>query len=288
MLEAIVATAATKLPLDVYEALLRAYREETEPLAKKQLEAMIRNAVMAAEKGAPLCQDTGVPVFYMRVGADYPYRGRVYEAAVEALRRATRRVPLRPNTVDPLGGGNPGDNTGRYMPWVEVEIVEGDRVEATYVPKGGGSEAATRLVMATPLEGRRRLYEAVLTAVADAGPKPCPPFVIGVAVAATGDIALSLAKRAALLRPLGSRHPDPRVAAIEEELLGLVNELGLGPHGFGGKTTALDLHMEYSYRHPATYAIGVVFSCWALRRATGVAEPGGEWRITSRHLGLEG
>lgn len=283
-LEELVRVAATRLPLDVYQALRRAAELEDEPLARRQLEAMLRNAELAAERGAPVCQDTGTPFFYMRVGADYPLRGLVYRAAEEAVRRATRSVPLRPNAVDPFGGGNSGDNTGRHLPWVEVEITGGDRLEATYVPKGGGSEAPTRLVMALPLEAERRLFETVLGAVADAGPKPCPPFVVGVGIGPTGDTALALAKKAAVLRPLGSRHPDPRAAELEEKLLRAVNELGLGPHGFGGRTTALGVHVEYAHRHPATYAVGVVFSCWALRRATGVIEPGGSWRITSRHI----
>jgi len=283
-LEELVRVASTRLPLDVYAALRRALEAETEPLARAQLEAMLRNAELAAERGAPLCQDTGTPFFYMRVGVDYPLRGRLREAAVEAVRRATRSVPLRPNAVDPFGGGNTGDNTGRYLPWLDVELVEGAGLEATYVPKGGGSEAPTRLVMALPLEAERRLYEAVLGAVADAGPKPCPPFVVGVGIGPTGDVALSLAKKAALLRPIGRRHPDPRVAELEEKLLQAVNELGLGPHGFGGRTTALDVHVDYAHRHPATYAVGVVFSCWALRRATGIIGPDGSWRLTSRHV----
>jgi len=276
--------ATTRLPLDVYQALRRALEAEEEPLARKQLEAMIRNAELAAERGAPICQDTGTPYLYLRVGADSPYRGQVYEAAREAVRRATRLVPLRPNAVDPFGRGNTGDNTGRHIPWVEVELVPGDSLEATYVPKGGGSEAPTKLVMALPLEAEKRLYEAVLTAVAEAGPKPCPPFVIGVGIGPGGDTALALAKKAAVLRPIGDKHPDPVVAELEEKLLEAVNQLGLGPHGFGGRTTALDLHIDYAHRHPATYAIGIAFSCWALRRAIGVIKPNGDWKITSKHI----
>ncbi len=283
-LEELVRVATTRLPLDVYRGLEAALEAETEPLARAQLEAMLRNARLAAERGAPICQDTGTPFFYMRVGADYPLRDRLREAAREAVRRATASVPLRPNAVDPLGGGNTGDNTGRHIPWLEVEVVEGDALEATYVPKGGGSEAPTRLVMALPLEAEKRLYEAVINAVAEAGPKPCPPFVVGVGIGPTGDVALNLAKKAALLRPIGQRHSDPRVAELEEKLLQAVNELGLGPQGFGGRTTALDVHVDYAHRHPATYAVGVVFSCWALRRATGVIGPDGSWRLTSRHI----
>jgi len=159
--------------------------------------------------------------------------------------------------------------------------VPGDSLEVTYVPKGGGSEAPSTLVMAPPIKGLEKLKETVLRAILEAGPKPCPPVVIGVGVAAGADIALTLAKMAAVLRPLGSRHPDPEIAKLEEELLHAVNQLEIGPHGFGGSTTALDLHIEYAHRHPATYAIAVVTSCWALRRASGVFYPDGRWEITS-------
>jgi fumarate hydratase subunit alpha len=284
MLEELVRVATTRLPLDVYTALQRALEAEEEPLARAQLEAMLRNAELAAERGAPICQDTGVPFFYMRVGADYPLRARVYEAAAEAVRRATRSIPLRPNAVDPLGGGNTGDNTGRYLPWVEAEIVPGNRLEAVYAPKGGGSEAVTRVMVATPLEAEEKLLETVLTAVAEAGPRPCPPLVLGVGIGPTGDTALRLAKGAALLRPLSSPPPDPRLQELEARLLEKVNMLGIGPQGFGGRTTALAVHVDYAHRHPATFAVGVVASCWALRRAAGVIDERGEWRLTSRHI----
>ncbi len=283
-LEELVYTATTRLPVDVYRALLEAYRREEEGLARRQLEAMLRNAVLAAKLGRPICQDTGVPVFYLRVGVDYPLRSLVEEAAREAVRRATRRVPLRPNAVDPIHGGNSGDNTGRHVPWLEVELAPGDRLEATYAAKGGGSEAPTRLAMANPLEAAEKLAETILEAVADAGPKPCPPVVVGVGIGGLADQALRLAKRMAVLREIGTRNPDPKLAMLEEKLLEAVNSLGIGPHGFGGRTTALAVHIDYAHRHPATYAIAVAFNCWATRRASGTIDPSGEWRITSRHI----
>ena len=283
-LEELVRVAATRLPLDVYEALVRAAEVEDNPVARAQLEAMIRNAELAARLGRPICQDTGTPYFYFKVGVDFPWRGFLYDAARLAVRRATREVPLRPNAVDPVHGGNSGDNTGRYLPWVEVELVPGDGLEATFVPKGGGSEAPTRLVMANPLEAAGRLVETVLDAVVWAGPKPCPPVIIGVGIGPGGDVALRLAKKAASLRPLGTVNPDPVLARLEETLLEAVNRLGIGAHGFGGRTTALGVHVDYAHRHPATFAVGVVFSCWATRRATGVMDAGGGWRLVSRHL----
>ncbi len=286
MLVELIRVAATRLPIDVYEALRRAYAAEEEPLAREMLAALLRNAELAARLGRPICQDTGYPWLLLRVGVDSPYRHRVYEAAGEAVEEATRLVPLRPNTLDPWSG-RVYPNRGPGAPEVEVELVPGDRIEAVYMPKGGGSEAVTRVRVAAPLEAPRALAETVVTAVAEAGPRACPPLVVGVGVAASGAQALALARRA-LLRPLGSRNPRREAAEAEKVLLEAVNMLGIGPHGVGGSTTALAVHLEYAARHPATYAVGVAASCWALRRASGVLEGDGSWRLTSRHLPLQG
>ncbi len=277
----LIRVATTQLPSDVVEGLRKAYERETNPVAKKQLEAILKNIELASKLWRPICQDTGTPYFYVRLGEDFPIRAGLEEVFRDAVREATRTVPLRPNAVDPFREKNTGDNTGRYIPWIEIELVSGDRLEVTYVPKGGGSEAPSTLVMAPPIQGLRKLKETVLRAVVEAGPKPCPPVIIGVGVGPGADVALSLAKKAAVLRPVGSRHPDPEIARLEEELLEAVNSLGIGAHGFGGLVTALDLHIEYAHRHPATYAIGVVMSCWATRRASGYILPDGTWEITS-------
>ncbi|MET1101347.1 MAG: fumarate hydratase [Pyrodictiaceae archaeon] len=277
----LIRVATTQLPPDVVEALRRAYERETHPLAKKQLEAILRNVELASKLWKPICQDTGTPYFYIKLGENFPVRSRLYDVIKEAMREATRIVPLRPNAVDPFRERNTGDNTGQRVPWVHVEIVPGDRLEVTYVPKGGGSEAPSTLVMAPPIKGLEKLKETVVKTILEAGARPCPPVIVGVGVAAGADMALTLAKMAAVLRPVGSRHPDPEIAKLEEELLEAVNKIGIGPHGFGGSTTALDLHIEYAHRHPATYAIAVVTSCWATRRASGVFRPDGSWEITS-------
>ncbi len=277
----LIRVATTQLPDDVVEGLKRAYEAETNPIARRQLEAMLKNVELASRTWRPICQDTGTPYFYVKLGADFPLRAELEDVIREAVREATKVVPLRPNAVDPFRERNTGDNTGRFVPWVEVEVVPGDSLEVTYVAKGGGSEAPSTLAMAPPILGPRRLREVVLRAIVEAGPKPCPPVIVGVGIGPGADVAMALAKRAAVLRPVGSRHPDPEVAKLEEELLSAINRLGIGAHGFGGSVTALDVHVEYAHRHPATYAIGVVVSCWATRRATGVIDSRGEWRITS-------
>jgi len=277
-------TVATSIPADVYEAIKRAYEEETVPAAKAQLKAILDDMEIACGKTRPICQDTGTPYLWIEWGEDYPVKPRaIEEAFISALRRVTKEGLLRPNAVDPLRHRNSGDNTGRYIPWIHVEPVEGDRVTVHFMSKGGGSEAPSTLIMSTPLKGFENLKKGVIETVVRGGPLPCPPVIVGVAIGAGADIVMSLAKKA-LLRPIGERHPDPEAARLEEELLEAVNKIGLGPHGFGGKTTALDVKFDYSYRHPATFAIGIVVSCWATRRGTIVFEPDGSWRITSRHL----
>ncbi len=281
----LIRVAVTQLPIDVIEALKKAYESEENPIAKKHLEAILKNVDLASKRWLPICQDTGSLYFYVELGEDFPLKTELEDIIREAVRDATRVVPLRPNAVDPFYERNSGDNTGRYMPWIEVKLVKGNKLKVTVVPKGGGSEAPSTLVMAPPILGLRKLKETVLKAIYEAGPKPCPPVIVGVGVGPGADVALALAKKAAVLRPIGSRHPDPKIAKLEEELLQALNELGIGVHGFGGKTTALDVHIEYAHRHPASYAIGVVTSCWALRRASGVIDSTGKWEITSHKTG---
>jgi len=282
MLVSVIEEASTTMPSDVVDALKKAYEKEDNPVAKKQLEAILKNIELAGKSRAPICQDTGTPYFYVKLGEEFPVKSKIYEIIQQAIREATRRIPLRPNAVDPFYERNSGDNTGRFIPWVEVEVVPGNKLEVAFVAKGGGSEAPSTLVMATPLEARKKLWETILGTIVEAGPKPCPPIIIGVGIGAGSDIAMSLAKKAAVLREVGSRHPDPKVAELEEKLLEAVNSLKIGPHGFGGAVTALDLHIEYSHRHPATYAIAVSVACWALRRAKAVMESDGSWKFLDR------
>jgi tartrate/fumarate subfamily iron-sulfur-dependent hydro-lyase alpha chain len=274
--------ASIYLPPDVKQALRKAYEEETNPVAKAQLEAILKNVELAEKLKAPICQDTGYITYYVRVGAKFPALDVIEEALVEATRIATKDVPLRPNTVDPFTGKNPGDNTGRYAPAIIWEGIDpkGDYLEVTIVPKGGGSEYVTVYTMVPPGKGLEGVKEVVLDAVVKAGAMPCPPTIIGVGIAGLVDLAVHLAKKAACVRKIGSKHPDPKIAEFEEKLLRMVNELGIGPMGMGGKTTALAVHVDYAYRHPATFAVAVAFFCWAARRATVTIKSNGEYVIT--------
>ena len=259
--------AATELPHDVKVALRRAYREEESKLGKAQLKAMLKNVELAEKTRAPMCQDTGVVIFYVKAGSQITGLDNVEEALRNATVRATGEVPLRPNAVDPFTQKNTGDNTGRFIPYIHWEVVPGDTIEITVMPKGGGSENASALGMLSPSEGIKGLKKFVVDTVINAGAKPCPPTILGVAVGGGADIAMKLAK-AALLRPLNQPNPDPELAKLERELCEAVNSTGIGPMGLGGKITVLDVKVDYAHRHPASYPVAVAVQCWAARRAT--------------------
>lgn len=259
--------AATKLPRDVKEALQKARREEKSENGKIQLEAILKNIELAEKTGTPMCQDTGTINFYVKAGANAGNLNKIEGSLRKATKRATREVPLRPNTVDPFTQKNTGDNLGRYIPHVHWEIVPGDSIEITALPKGGGSENVCALGMLTPAESVNGLKKFVIDAIVKAGAKPCPPTIVGVGVGGGADIAMKLAK-AALLRPIDQPNPDPNIAQIERELHEDANMTGIGPMGLGGKSTVLSINIEWAHRHPSSYPVAVAFQCWAARRAS--------------------
>ncbi len=276
-------TASTSIPADVYDGLKKAYERETNQGAKKQLEAILQDIEIACSKKVPICQDTGTPYFFIEMGEDFPIRAKIYKAASEALRKVTKEGYLRPNAVDPFYKKNSGDNTGRYIPWMHFDLVEGDDLKVWFMTKGGGSEFPSTLIMSEPIEGFDKLKRGVIDTIVKFGPLPCPPLIIGISIAAGGDIAMTLAKKS-LLRPIGERNSDPNLAKMELDLLNEINKLELGPHGFGGQLTALDVKVDYAYRHPASFAIGIVTSCWATRRSSAIIHSDGSWELTSKHI----
>jgi len=270
--------AATELPADVTEALTVA-RTRERGVGAVQLDAILENVEAARASSVPMCQDTGIQTFVVRAGADFPLLGRLRTLIEEAVRRATRSVPLRPNTVDPLRGGNPGDNTGRFIPYILWEIESGDGCTIHLLPKGGGSENCSALRMLPPGAGIAGVKRFVVDHVVACGGKPCPPGVIGVGIGGGADLSMKLAKLS-LLRPVGMRHEDPVVAALETELLKRINESGVGVMGLGGDTTALDVHIEVAHRHPASLPVGLVYQCWADRRKTVFIDRTGHVEVT--------
>ena len=259
--------AVTELPRDVKVALQRAYREEENEVGKSQLEAILKNLELAEKTRTPMCQDTGVVIFYVKAGSQVKGLDKVEDALRNATVRATKEVPFRPNAVDPFTQKNTGDNTGRFIPYIHWEIVPGDTLEITVLPKGGGSENVSILGMLSPSEGIIGLKKFVVDAVINAGAKPCPPTVLGVGVGGGADIAMKLAKET-LLRPLDQPNPNPELAKLERELREAANSTGIGPMGLGGKITVLDVKVDYAHRHPASYPVAIVVQCWAARRAS--------------------
>ena len=267
--------AVTKLPQDVKGALLNAYRNEESEVGKTQLRAILDNLELAEKTRTPMCQDTGLIIFYVKAGAKVRGLDKVTDALYSATRRATNDVPLRPNAVDSFTQKNSEDNTGRLIPFIHWDVIPGDSVEITVMPKGGGSENVCALGMLSPGMGIKGLKKFVVDTVIKAGAKPCPPTILGVALGGGADIAMLLAK-AALLRPLDQRNSDPSLAKLEKELCEAANSTGIGPMGLGGNFTVLGVKVECAHRHPASYPVAVAFQCWAARRASARIYPDGK------------
>lgn len=263
--------AVIKLPDDVKKALNDAYDMEEDETALLNLKAILDNITAAEDMIIPLCQDTGLPIFFVRYGNVEVENNNVgiIKGIVNGVKKATVGIPLRPNVVDPLTRRNTGNNIGRFIPQIDVELVDNDSLEITVFPKGFGSENNNSLKMALPGEGEKGIKDFVLETVLAAGSKPCPPIVVGVGIGGSSDMALKLAKKA-LLRQIGVNHSEERIASLEKEILEMVNSTGIGPMGMGGKTTALDVKIEYADTHTAGLPIGVCIQCWAARSATGV------------------
>ena len=259
--------AVVKLPSDIKEALNRAYKEETSEAGRVQFEAILKDIELAEKDNTPLCQDTGIIIFYVKAGSKVKGLEAIEGALQNATRRATKEIPLRPNAVDPFTQKNSGDNTGKHIPYINWEIIDGDYVEITAFPKGGGSENVCTIGMITPGEGVNGLKKFVIDAVIKAGAMPCPPTIVGVAAGGGSDISIKLAK-ASLLRPLNEPNPNPDLDKLEKELYEAANSTGIGPMGLGGKFTVLGVRIDYAHRHPASYPVAVAFQCWAARRST--------------------
>ncbi len=275
--------AVIYLPDDVKAALKKAYAEETSETGKTQLKAILDNVELAEKYKAPVCQDTGTIIFYIKAGAKAKDLDKVEDALINAVKRATKEVPLRPNAVNPFDQKNSGDNTGRYIPHLNWEIVPGDKIEITVMTKGGGSENVCTGGMIVPGEGIKGLKKFVVDAVVKAGSQPCPPNILGIAVGGGADISMKLAKKA-LLRPLNEPNPDPELAKLEKEVFEAVNMTGIGPMGLGGKTTVLGVKIDFAYRHPASFPAAVAFNCWAARRSTARISAEGTAEYLTRKL----
>ena len=267
--------AECRLPPDVHAALRHALEIETEEMPRSQLMAILSNVDRAAERSVPMCQDTGLPVFFVRGRCDH----RVLGSIRKGVARATEEIPLRPNTVDPVSRANFGSNLGEGMPPVHIELADQDRLEISVLPKGAGSENWSALGMLNPSEGMEGARRYVIECVVRAGSRPCPPIVVGVGIGGTADRACALAKKA-LLRKLGSYNVDAALADLESKLQGQINSLGLGPMGLGGGTTCLGVLVEKAHCHTASLPVAVSLNCWAARKAFARVYPDGRVKFS--------
>jgi fumarate hydratase subunit alpha len=248
---------------DIQEALRKGLKVEESEAGKEVLEQLLENARIAREESIPICQDTGFAVFFLEIGQEIHFvDGSLRDAVNEGVRKGYGEGYLRKSILgDPIKRKNTGDNTPAVL---HMDLVPGDKLKIVFTAKGGGSENMSTVQMLKPSEGIEGVKKCVLERVRQAGPNPCPPIVVGVGIGGTFEVAAFIAKKA-LLRHIGSRHPDPFYAAVEDELLEKINKLGIGPQGFGGRVTALDVHIEVHPCHIASLPCAVNINCHASR-----------------------
>jgi fumarate hydratase subunit alpha len=257
--------AAYNLSDDVLTAFDRAIETETAPGAKEIIELLKENARIAREDHIPICQDTGIAIFFVEIGQDLRIRNGFIEDAInEGVRKGYREGYLRKSVVDPITRKNTGDNTPAI---IYTELVPGDKLKISFMPKGAGSENMSMIRMLRPTEGIEGIKNFVLECVLKAGANPCPPVVIGVGIGGDFEKAALIAKKA-LLRPVGSPNPKLEFASLEETLLKAVNRTGIGPEGLGGKMTAMAVHVESFPCHIASLPVAVNINCHAARHKT--------------------
>lgn len=254
-----------RLPEDMRRSIENARSREKWDTARGILDKIIENYNIADEKFVPICQDTGVCCVFLKIGTDVHIEGDLIEAVNEGVRRGYRDGYLRKSVVgDPLRRVNTGDNTPAML---YTELVPGDKLELTVAPKGFGSENMSKLAMLKPSDGVEGVKDFVVKTVEEAGPNPCPPIVVGVGIGGTFDKAALLAKKA-LMRSTDERNKDEYYAALEAELLDRINALGIGPQGFGGRTTALAVNIETMPTHIAGLPVAVNINCHVTRHRT--------------------
>lgn len=247
---------------DLVAAFARGEVEEESPAGREIFRQLLENARIAAQEHIPLCQDCGLAVIFAEVGQDVQIVGGDFEAALqEGVRQGYDEGYLRKSLCHPLTRQNTGDNTPAV---IHTEIVPGDRLKLWVVTKGGGSENGSKLFMLKPAEGLPGIKDKVMLTVAEAGPNVCPPIIVGVGLGGNFERSALLAKKA-LLRDLGDSHPDPDVAALEQELLTAVNDLGIGPGGLGGRLTALGVKVLMQPCHIASLPVAVNIQCHSSR-----------------------
>jgi fumarate hydratase subunit alpha len=252
---------------DVLQAYEKALEKEESPLGRDILNQLLENARIAREEEVPLCQDTGLAVVFVEMGMDIHITGGDFNESIhEGIRTAYREGYFRVSSRDPITGEIFKDNIPAI---IHLEMVPGNTLKLTVVPKGFGGENMSRVVFLPPAAGIEGIKKYVVQRVKESGPNPCPPLVVGVGIGANLEKVALIAKKA-LLRPLGQRHSEPRIARLEEELLEEINNLGIGPLGLGGRVTALDVHVETHPTHIGSLPVAVNIQCHSVRHKQGV------------------
>ena len=249
---------------DILAALKQAQQSEKSPLGREVLSQLIENARIAEQEHLPLCQDCGTVVVFLEIGQEtHIIGGNLYAAVEEGVRLGYSQGYLRKSIVSqPFSARiNTKDNT---PPVIHTEIVPGDQLKITVMPKGSGAENMSKLAMLKPSDGRQGIINMVVRTVDEAGGNPCPPLIVGLGIGGTAEKAMLLAKKA-LLRPIASANPDPEIAELEQEILTRINDLGIGPLGFGGRTTALAVNAEVMPTHIASLPITINLQCHSAR-----------------------
>ncbi len=268
--------ALCDLPPDVREALKRAYNKETNPTAREVFKAIFKTIEIADEHKTLICQDTGLPIYMVKIGSKFPWNGYEIKTRLSTgARRATQEFPFRGSSTHPLTRMNPQTSVGEGLPVIYYDFVENaEHIDILMLPKGSGSENMSKMNMFYPAHGVAALKKFVIDTVFETGANPCPPGIIGVGIGGTADLVMKLAKEA-IVRPVGQRHHDPEIAKMEEELEAAINSMGRGPMGLGGDITTLAVHIETAYTHITQNPIAVNTQCWPARRARAKIYPDG-------------
>ncbi len=256
-----------EIPPDIVAAIQRAAATETTEVAKRIFAHYLQSIALGREKKMMVCQDTGIPIYWVEIGGHLRLDGaRLTDAIVRGTERATREHPLRSSIVSPLKRENRQTNSGERIPIIHYDFArDSDVLDILFMPKGSGSENMSFMKMLVPADGVNGIKRFVLEQVVGAGPKPCPPTIVGVGIGGSSDLCMTLAKKATT-RPLGTRNPDPEIAALELELFEAINQTGIGPQGLGGNTTALAVHIESAWTHITCNPVAVNMQCWRAER----------------------
>src|SRR3954452_2005602 len=266
-----------EIPPDVVEAIRRAALTETKEVAKRIFSHYLQSIELGRSKNMMVCQDTGIPIYWVEIGGKLRLDGaRLTEAITRGTERATREHPLRSSIVSPITRENRQTSTGERIPIIHYDFVaDSDVLDILFMPKGSGSENMSFMKMLVPADGVNGIKKFVLEQVVGAGAKPCPPTIVGVGIGGSSDLCMTLAKKATARR-LGSKNPDPKIAAIEQELFDAINSTGIGPQGLGGDTTALGVHIESAWTHITCNPVAVNIQCWRAERRRARISASGE------------